>query len=135
MALSRKFYQSHPDNYDQLVLWTDAPLITDAFAYETTVKNEVQGIGVDTYDLVARTSAAPAGSGASWSWTGWASIPDNPAQKFLGENNTVSLLGQEAGHRWLAFLEFRDHTGAALRCAARAATWRTGASSSTPTRR
>ena len=37
--------------------------------------------------------------------------PDDPTQKFLGENNTVSVLGQEAGHRWLVFLEFRDRTG------------------------
>ena len=37
--------------------------------------------------------------------------PDNPLAKFLGENDTVSLLGQESGHRWLAFLEFRDRTG------------------------
>jgi len=31
---------------------------------------------------------------------------------FLGENSTVSVLGQEVGHRWLAFMDFRDHTGA-----------------------
>jgi hypothetical protein len=110
VALSKKFYASHPDNYDQLVLWTDAPVITDAFAYETTVKNEIQGIGVDTYDL-----SADFGSGGRlrslvvMDWLG--KYPDNPAQKFLGENNTVSLMGQECGHRWLAFLEFRDRTG------------------------
>src|SRR5262249_17632942 len=28
--------------------------------------------------------------------------------KFLGENNTLSVLGQESGHRWLAFLRFSD---------------------------
>jgi hypothetical protein len=38
--------------------------------------------------------------------------PDDPQQKFLGENSTVSVMGQEVGHRWLAFVEFRDHTGA-----------------------
>ena len=53
VALTTKFYRSHNDNYDQLVLWSDAPVITDAFAYETTVKNEIRGIGVDTYDLAA----------------------------------------------------------------------------------
>ena len=37
--------------------------------------------------------------------------PDDPQQTFFGENNTVSVLGQEAGHRWLVFMEFRDHTG------------------------
>ena len=35
-------------------------------------------------------------------------FPDDPQQRFLGENNTLSLMGQECGHRWLAFLEFRD---------------------------
>jgi hypothetical protein len=110
VALTKKFFASHPDNYDQLVIWTDAPVITDAFAYETTVKNEVRGIGVDTYDL-----AADFGSGGRlrsvviMDWLG--KYPPDPAQKFLGENNTVSLMGQECGHRWLAFLEFRDRTG------------------------
>jgi len=37
-------------------------------------------------------------------------FPDDPRQRFLGENNTLSLMGQECGHRWLAFLEFRDGT-------------------------
>jgi hypothetical protein len=110
VALAVKFYRTHPDNYDQLVFWTDTPLITDAFAYETTVKNEVQGIGVDTYDLAADFgSAGRLRSVVVMDWLG--KYPDNPAQKFLGENSTLSLLGQESGHRWLAFMDFRDHTG------------------------
>jgi hypothetical protein len=110
VALSRKFYRTHPDNYDQIVLWTDAPVITDAFAYETTVKNEVKGIGVDTYDLAGDFgSAGRLRSVVVMDWLG--KYPDNPQSKFLGENNTVSVLGQESGHRWLAFLEFRDRTG------------------------
>jgi hypothetical protein len=110
VELAKKFYASHPDNYDQLVVWTDAPVITDAFAYETTVKNEIRGIGVDTYDL-----SQDFGSGGRlrslvvMDWLG--KYPDSPTQKFLGENNTVSVMGQESGHRWLAFLEFRDRTG------------------------
>jgi hypothetical protein len=35
-------------------------------------------------------------------------FPDDPRQRFLGENNALSILGQECGHRWLAYLEFRD---------------------------
>ena len=50
-------------------------------------------------------------------WLG--KYPDNPTQKFLGENNTVSVMGQECGHRWLAFLEFRDRTGQTVGCAPR----------------
>ena len=109
VALTKKFFASHPDNYDQLVLWADAPVITDAFAYETTVKNEVRGIGVNTYDLSAEFgSGGRLRSIAVMDFLG--KYPDNPLQKFLGENNTVSLMGQECGHRWLAFLEFLDRT-------------------------
>jgi hypothetical protein len=43
-------------------------------------------------------------------WIG--KYPEDPRQKFLGENSTVSVMGQEVGHRWLAFFDFRDHTGA-----------------------
>ena len=110
VSLTQKFYRSHSDNYDQLVLWSDAPVISDAFAYETTVKNEIRGIGVDTYDLASDFgSAGRLRSVVVMDWLG--KYPDNPSQKFLGENNTVSVLGQECGHRWLAFLEFRDRNG------------------------
>ena len=110
VALTQKFYRTHPDNYDQLVLWADTSIVTDAFAYETTVKNEVRGIGVDTYDLAGDYgSAGRLRSLVVMDRLG--KYPDNPLAKFLGENNTVSLLGQESGHRWLAFLEFRDRTG------------------------
>ena len=94
VELSRKFYRTHADLYDQLVIWTDAPLISDAFAYETTIANEVRGIGLDIFNL-----ASDFGSGGRlrslvvMDWLG--KYPDSPTQKFLGENNTLSVLGQE----------------------------------------
>ena len=110
VAVVRKFYGSHPDDYDQLVIWTDAPLVRDAFAYETTVANEIRGIGIDVYDTSRNFgSAGRLRSYAVMDWLG--KYPEDPQQKFLGENNTVSVLGQEVGHRWLAFLEFRDRNG------------------------
>jgi len=111
VAVAKKFYASHPDSYDQVILWSDQPLITGAFAYEITVANEVRGIGQDIYDL-----SRSFGSGGRlrslvvMDWLG--KYPEDPAQKFLGENNTLSVLGQEVGHRWLAYVEFRDRTGA-----------------------
>jgi hypothetical protein len=113
VTLTRKFYQSHPDNYDQLVIWTDAPLIEDAFAYETTVANEVRGIGTDIYDLSRDFgSAGRLRSLAIMDYVG--KYPDDPAQRFTGsENSTLSILGQEVGHRWLVFFNFRDRTGQA----------------------
>ena len=41
-------------------------------------------------------------------WLG--KYPEDPAQKFLGENSTLSVIGQEVGHRWLAYVEFLDRT-------------------------
>jgi large repetitive protein len=39
--------------------------------------------------------------------------PDDPQTTFLGTNTTLDLLGQESGHRWLAFLRFIDENGQA----------------------
>ena len=111
VALTQKFYESHPDNYDQLVIWTDASIVRDAFAYETTVANEVRGIGIDIFDAAGDFgSAGRLRSLAVMDWLG--KYPDDPTQRFLGENSTLSVLGQEVGHRWLAFFDFRDRTGA-----------------------
>jgi hypothetical protein len=111
LAAARKFYTNHSDNYDQILLWTDQPLIKDAFAYETTASNEITGIGVDIYDLSGQFgSGGRLHSLVVMDWLG--KYPDDPTQKFLGENNTLSVMGQEVGHRWLAYFNFRDHTGA-----------------------
>jgi hypothetical protein len=111
VTLTRKFYASHPDGYDQLVIWTDAPIIEDAFAFETTIANEVRGIGLETFDASGDFgSAGRLRSLAVMDWLG--KYPDDPAQKFSGsENSTLSILGQEVGHRWLVFFNFRDRTG------------------------
>ena len=110
-AVAQKFYQTHPDNYDQILLWSDQPLIRDAFAYEITVANEVRGIGQDIFDL--SRSLGSGGRLRSLVVMDWlVKYPDDPNQKFLGENNTLSVLGQEVGHRWLAYVHFRDRTGA-----------------------
>jgi hypothetical protein len=111
VALLRKFFQTHPDNYDQVVIWTDARLIDDAFAFEMTVANEVRGLGIPLFDASRDFgSAGRLRSVAVMDFLG--KYPDDVNQKFLGENSTLGVLGQEVGHRWLAFFEFRDHTGA-----------------------
>jgi hypothetical protein len=111
VAVIQKFYRTHPDNYDQVLIWTDAPLIQDAFAFETTISNQIGGIGMPQFD--ASRDFGSAGRLSSYAVMDWINkYPDDPRQKFLGENTTLSVLGQEVGHRWLAFVEFRDHTGA-----------------------
>ena len=112
VALTQKFYATHPDNYDQLVIWTDASLVQGGtFAFEQTVANEVNGIGVATFDASREFgSGGRLRSIVMMDWLG--KYPDDPTQRFLGENNTLSVIGQESGHRWLAFMDFRDRNGA-----------------------
>ena len=111
VATTNAFYRTHPDSYDQLVIWTDTTVVSgDSFAFESTITNEIQGIGVDIYNLSRQFgSAGRLQSFAMMDRLG--KYPDDPTTRFLGENNTLSVLGQEVGHRWLAYFHFIDHTG------------------------
>ena len=112
-AVARRFYQSHPDGYDQLVLWTDVAVTEDAFAFETTVANEIHGIGIDVFDQSRAFGSSGGRLRSIVMMDTLGKYPADPLTRFLGENTTVSLMGQESGHRWLAFLKFRDHNGEA----------------------
>ena len=51
VAVANTFYRSHPDAFDQLVIWTDTSVVSgNAFAFESTLANEIQGIGLDVFD-------------------------------------------------------------------------------------
>jgi hypothetical protein len=110
VATARRFYQTHADAYDQLVIWTDTRVLTDAFAYETTVANGIRGVGQDVFDLSEEFGSAGALSSIVV-MDALTKYPDDPRVRALRENSTLSLLGHETGHRWLALLEFRDHNG------------------------
>jgi hypothetical protein len=117
VTLARRFYQTHPDNFEQLVIFTNTKVVAgNTFAFESTVANEIRGLGIDTFD-----SSRDFGSGGRLRslvmMDTLTKYPASPTTKFLGENNTLSVMGQETGHRWLAFLRFRDvnnRTSAAL---------------------
>jgi hypothetical protein len=107
-AVGKRFYADHGDRYDQLLIWTDTSLVTgNTFAFETTVKNEIRGIGIGLYDEAAAFGSAGRLRSIVM-MDALSKYPSDPRQEFLGENDTVSLMGQEVGHRWLAFLKFRD---------------------------
>src|SRR4030095_14336020 len=95
------------DQYDSLVMFTDTSLVSDAFAYEVSVANNIEGLNLPVFDHSAEYGT----TGQLQSIVNMdalAKYPDDPFQKVLGENSTVSVLGQEVGHRWLAFFTFRD---------------------------
>jgi hypothetical protein len=108
VELTRKFYETHGDDFDQLVVYTNIRTTQlGTFAYEFTVANEISGIGVDVYDN-SRDFNSRGRLRSIVDMDMLQHFPADPRQRFLGENNTLSLMGQECGHRWLAFLQFRD---------------------------
>ncbi len=104
-AVSKAFYKTHPDTFDQMVLFTNFPweLGNNAFAFEQNVKNEIQGIGVGNID--ASSQFGSSGNLQSFlAMNQLAAFPEDPDTVFLGTNSTVNVLGQESGHRWLAYV-------------------------------
>jgi uncharacterized protein (TIGR03437 family) len=116
MAAAQRFYLNHDDAYDFLVVFNDFGLAPGpgTFAFEVNVRNEVLGIG----DLLFNNPVIDFGNEfgsqrrlASFLNMGpLNSYPGDPTQKIpgLGENSTLSVMGQEAGHRFLAYVRFLD---------------------------
>jgi hypothetical protein len=108
VAVARKFYATHADDYQQLVVYTSRTLVpSGAFAYEQLVKNADAGLGLDVQDR-----SADFGSGGRLEsfvmMDALSKYPDDLSLRFLGEDSTLSVLAHEVGHRWLATALFRD---------------------------
>lgn len=109
--IGQAFFAHFADIYDHLLVFADFPVdLGGGFSYEVSAQNEVKGLGLDTFDYSSffgsrgRLSAFVMMSSLSH-------FPDDPDQTFLGTNTTMDVLAQEAGHRWLAHLQFRDANG------------------------
>jgi uncharacterized protein (TIGR03437 family) len=113
-AAGQQFYRDHEDAYDFLVVFNALGLSAGpgAFAFEVNVRNEVLGIG----DLLAEEPVFDFGEdfGSRKRLVSFlnmgplANYPSDPAAviPLIGENSTLSVLGQEAGHRWGAYVEY-----------------------------
>ena len=81
-----------------------------AFAFELNIKNEIRGIGLEQFDFASEFGS----NGRLQSFLAMnqlSEFPDDPDAAFFGTNSTVNIIGQEAGHRWLAYVRFRDTNG------------------------
>lgn len=109
-AVARAFYASFGDDYQQLIVYTNRgyiPRSQGAFAYETTVRNRVAGIGASLVD-----AGSAYGSAATLeSMVLMDSIEKysaTPTSRILREETTMSVLAHEVGHRWLATARYSD---------------------------
>jgi len=108
---SQVFYSEFGDNYDQLVFWTDTRVTdADTFAFESTVKNQIRGIGQSSVDLAAEYGSAGRLASVVLMDT-LTKYPTDPNQRVNGENTALSLVAHETGHRWGATLRFRNGSG------------------------
>ena len=106
VALMRRFYSHFPDVYFQLVFFTNFAQTMGGFANEMNIKNDVTGLGLGIFD-----SSSQYGSGGVLEsrcnmnqLSAWVTDPYN--RFFSKGNNFLTIMGQEAGHRWGAFTLF-----------------------------
>jgi hypothetical protein len=110
-GVARTFLDTFRDDYDILLMFADFDVdLGDAFAYSLTLRNDVSGIGRDLYDATVLVGGA--NSFQTFVQMGDLSrYPALPTQEFLGPDTALSLIGHEAGHRFLAFVNFLDPNG------------------------
>ena len=108
LAVARKFYATHGDDYQQLVIFTSRRLVrSNTFAYEQSISNGDAGIGAGVQDLTAQYGSR----GRLESLVTMDAIskyPDDLSRRFLGEDSALAVLAHEVGHRWLTNALFRD---------------------------
>ena len=113
--VGRRFYESHGDDYDFLVVFTNFEFRTgDATAFHLFGRNDVEGIG----KLVGSAGSEVFGSRSRLKgWIDMAAIDRYRAGAFgtrpgeAGFIATLNVLAHEVGHQWLAQARFVDGSG------------------------
>jgi len=112
VRLAQRFYQTHDDDFDALVVFGASQYQTNIAsgggAYFAGVKNDTVGIGISLADVSAALGSAGRVQGivnmnrlSQYPDDITRPIPDTP-------DSAITILGQEWGHRFGAFIRFRD---------------------------
>ncbi|MBN8741552.1 MAG: hypothetical protein BGP24_19365 [Lysobacterales bacterium 69-70] len=113
MAVARRFFETHPDHYDFLVVFTtfDFPA-GDATAFYNRLRNDTQGIGLAPLDLGQQFGSAARLQGYidMMAMSSYTLIAGEPSS--LGALRTFA---HEVLHRWGASLNYRSDDGATSR--------------------
>jgi subtilase family serine protease/flagellar hook assembly protein FlgD/fibronectin type 3 domain-containing protein len=108
--IARRFYETHPDAYDFLVVFTTFEFDTGgALAFNNRVKNDVDGIGQQRYDHGAQFGSA----GRLGSYIDMAALSRYRFdQRDARYENVLDTLAHEVMHQWGANVRYRDAGGA-----------------------
>ena len=109
-AVARAFYTQFGDDYQQMIVYTNRGFIPPsqgAFAYESTVRNSISGIGASLFDNGAEYGSARTLESVVM-MDRVEKYSTNATDRVLREETTLSVLAHEVGHRWLATAKFSD---------------------------
>lgn len=111
-AVARKFFGLNPDSTDQIVMFANfTHAMGSAFAFELTARQTVAGIGQGAPDTSTGISTFFGSGGNLLGFLNMNRLglyPADPNARFLGTDSTLSIMGQESGHQWLAFFRYDD---------------------------
>jgi subtilase family serine protease len=122
-ALAQRFYLTHGDNYDFIVVFTNFEFETGgAIAFHSLVRNQVTGIGKPVVDngvffgspgrLHGFVDMAAIDRYSRFPLSARAGVPLSVEPSQPGWRDTLNVLAHEVGHQWLARARYRDGTGA-----------------------
>jgi hypothetical protein len=117
-SLAKKFFRNHEDAYDYLVVFNTGQRQFSECADAVVIRNWAYGLGLLAFNVAAEfdgtRDAGSAGRLQSMIYMGPVSrYPDDPAAivppgTACGRNSVLTILGQEAGHRFGAYTLFVD---------------------------
>ena len=113
VTTAQKFYQTHEDSYDYLVIFNGEgiPAAPGAVAYEVTARNQRTGYGDDIVDS-GQDYGSPQRLQAVLNMGPLNEYPLDPNAivpgRTLSRDTTLTVLGHEAGHLFLAFASVKD---------------------------
>jgi uncharacterized protein (TIGR03437 family) len=113
VTAARKFFETHEDAYDYLVIFNnlDVPAATGAVAYEVTLRNQRTGYGDPVSDQGALVGSASRLQ-SIMNMGPLSQYPEDPNSvvpaRYTSRDTPLTVLGHEAGHLFLAFASVRD---------------------------
>lgn len=113
VVAAQKFYETHEDAYDYLVIFNnlDVSAGDNALAYEMTLRNHVTGTGDEPRDI-GREFGSPYRLKAVINMGPLRQYPPDPnglvPGRILSRETTLGILGHETGHLFLAYASIRD---------------------------
>jgi hypothetical protein len=109
-SVARAFYSRFGDDYQQFIVYTNRnyiPRSQSAFAFESTIRNSISGMGADIFDN-GPEFGSPSALESVVMMGSYSKYSVDPADRVLREETTLSVLAHEVGHRWLATARFSD---------------------------